>query len=59
MSEIGDVDNAIVNLYFEDGTIGAIDLSRNAIYGYEISSEISGLMEPCESATIGKRRCKS
>ena len=26
MSEIGDVDNAIVNLYFEDGTIGAIDL---------------------------------
>ena len=42
MSEIGDVDNAIVNLYFEDGTIGAIDLSRNAIYGYEISSEILG-----------------
>ena len=42
MSEIGDVDNAIVNLYFEDGTIGAIDLSRNAIYGYEICSEILG-----------------
>ena len=41
MSEIGDVD-AIVNLYFEDGTIGAIDLSRNAIYGYEICSEILG-----------------
>ncbi len=42
MKDVGDVDNAIVNMYFEDGTIGSVDLSRNAIYGYDISSEILG-----------------
>jgi scyllo-inositol 2-dehydrogenase (NAD+) len=42
MKEIGDVDNAIVNMYFEDGCIGAIDLSRNAIYGYAIYAELLG-----------------
>jgi inositol 2-dehydrogenase len=42
MKEIGDVDNAIVNMYFENGTLGAIDLSRNAIYGYDIHAEILG-----------------
>ena len=42
MKEIGDVDNAIVNMYFENGTLGAVDLSRNAIYGYDIHAEILG-----------------
>jgi scyllo-inositol 2-dehydrogenase (NAD+) len=42
MKEIGDVDNAIVTMYFEDGTLGAVDLSRNAIYGYDIQAEILG-----------------
>ena len=36
MKEIDDVDNAIVNMYFENGTLGAVDLSRNGIYGYDI-----------------------
>ena len=42
MKDIGDVDNAIVNMYFENGCLGAIDLSRNAIYGYDIHAEILG-----------------
>ncbi|MDE0767860.1 MAG: inositol 2-dehydrogenase [Opitutaceae bacterium] len=42
MKEVGDVDNAIANMYFEDGTLGVVDLSRNAIYGYDISTEILG-----------------
>jgi scyllo-inositol 2-dehydrogenase (NAD+) len=42
MEEIGDVDNAIVNMYFENGTLGAIDLSRNGIYGYDIHAEVLG-----------------
>lgn len=42
MKEIGDVDNAIVNMYFESGCLGSIDLSRNAIYGYDIHAEVLG-----------------
>jgi inositol 2-dehydrogenase len=42
MKEIGDVDNAIVNMYFENGALGAVDLSRNAIYGYDIHTEVLG-----------------
>ncbi len=42
MKEVGDVDNAIANMYFEDGTLGVVDLSRNGIYGYDIHSEILG-----------------
>jgi len=42
MKEIGDVDNAIVTMYFENGTLGVVDLSRNGIYGYDIQAEILG-----------------
>jgi inositol 2-dehydrogenase len=42
MKEIGDIDNAIINMYFEDGTLGVVDLSRNAVYGYDIRAEILG-----------------
>ena len=59
MSEIGDVDNAIVNLYFEDGTIGAIDLSRMPFMDTKSAPKFLGAMEPCKSATTGKPRCKS
>ncbi|MFN2480651.1 MAG: Gfo/Idh/MocA family oxidoreductase, partial [Pyrinomonadaceae bacterium] len=36
MKEIGDIDNAVTSLYFESGALGAIDLSRNGVYGYDI-----------------------
>jgi scyllo-inositol 2-dehydrogenase (NAD+) len=42
MKKIGDIDNAVVNMYFENGALGVIDLSRNAVYGYDISAEILG-----------------
>lgn len=38
----GDVDTAIVNLTFEDGTIATIDNSRKATYGYDQRLEIFG-----------------
>ncbi len=40
--EVGDIDNAIVNLRFATGALGVIDNSRVAGYGYECSSEIMG-----------------
>jgi inositol 2-dehydrogenase len=42
MKEIGDVDNGIVNMYFENGALGVVDLSRNGIYGYDVHAEILG-----------------
>jgi len=42
MKKIGDIDNAVVNMYFENGTLGCVDLSRNAVYGYDIRAEILG-----------------
>ena len=42
MKGIGDVDNAIATLQFENGSIGVIDLSRSGVYGYDIRTEILG-----------------
>lgn len=42
MKKIDDLDNAIINMYFENGTIGTVDLSRNAVYGYDIRAEVLG-----------------
>jgi len=42
MKTIGDIDNAITSLYFTNGALGVIDLSRNGIYGYDIRTEILG-----------------
>ena len=42
MKRVGDIDNAVVTLTFENGTLGVVDLSRNAVYGYDISAEVLG-----------------
>jgi len=42
MKEINDIDNAVVSLRFDSGALGAIDLSRNGVYGYDIRTEILG-----------------
>jgi inositol 2-dehydrogenase len=42
MEGIGDWDNAITNLRFKNGCIGAVTLSRNGVYGYGIHTEIVG-----------------
>lgn len=43
LATVGDIDNAVVTLTFAAGSIGAIDLSRSGIYGYDIATEILGL----------------
>ena len=42
MKTIGDIDNAVTSLYFANGALGVIDLSRNGVYGYDIRTEILG-----------------
>jgi scyllo-inositol 2-dehydrogenase (NAD+) len=42
METIGDIDNALVNLSFESGALGAVDMSRSGLYGYDIRAEIMG-----------------
>lgn len=41
-AELGDVDNAVIALRFENGALGVIDESRVAGYGYECSTEVLG-----------------
>lgn len=42
LKEAGDIDNAVINLRFSNGTIGNVDLSRNAVYGHDVRSEVLG-----------------
>jgi myo-inositol 2-dehydrogenase/D-chiro-inositol 1-dehydrogenase len=42
LKEVGDIDNAMINLQYSNGAIGNIDLSRNAVYGYDIRTEVLG-----------------
>lgn len=42
LKEVGDIDNAMINLRFANDTIGNIDVSRNAVYGYDIRTEVLG-----------------
>lgn len=41
-ASIGDIDNAVVSLVFTTGRLGVVDLTRNGIYGYDISTELLG-----------------
>lgn len=40
--EVGDVDNAMMNLRFEKGGLGNIEASRTAHYGYDIQCNVIG-----------------
>lgn len=42
LNTVGDIDNAVVNLLFERGGLGNVEVSRNALYGYDIRTEILG-----------------
>lgn len=42
LAEVGDIDNAVMNLKFANGAVGNVDVSRNAVYGYDIRTEIIG-----------------
>ena len=42
LKEVGDIDNAMINLKFANQAVGSIDVSRNAVYGYDIRTEVLG-----------------
>jgi predicted dehydrogenase len=42
LKEVGDIDNAVINLRFEIGALGNVEVSRNAFYGYDIRTEVLG-----------------
>ncbi len=42
LKDAGDIDNAVVNLVFASGAVGNVDVSRNAVYGYDIRTEVLG-----------------
>jgi myo-inositol 2-dehydrogenase/D-chiro-inositol 1-dehydrogenase len=42
ISEYNDIDTAIVTLKFENGAVGVIDNSRQAVYGYDQRLEVFG-----------------
>ena len=42
LNTVGDIDNAVVNMRFVNGGLGNVEVSRNAIYGYDIRTEILG-----------------
>ncbi|WP_330396852.1 inositol 2-dehydrogenase [Anaeromicrobium sediminis] len=42
IGEAGDIDTAVITLKFENGAIGIIDNSRQAVYGYDQRVEVFG-----------------
>lgn len=42
IGQAGDVDTVLITLHFENGTLGAIDNSRQAVYGYDQRVEVFG-----------------
>lgn len=39
---VGDVDNAMINVRFKGGGLGNVEVSRTALYGYDIRCEVVG-----------------
>jgi predicted dehydrogenase len=42
LATVGDIDNAVITLVFRGGGLGVVDLSRNSVYGYDVSTELLG-----------------
>jgi len=42
IGEVGDIDTTVITLRFENGVIGTIDNSRQAVYGYDQRVEVFG-----------------
>ena len=49
ISKVGDIDTALINLTFEDGSMAVIDNSRKAVYGYDQRVEVFGSKGMVES----------
>jgi scyllo-inositol 2-dehydrogenase (NAD+) len=42
LREADDIDNATINMLFSNGSLGNVEVSRNALYGYDIRTEVLG-----------------
>ena len=42
IGEVGDIDTAVITLFYRSGAIGTIDNSRQAVYGYDQRVEVFG-----------------
>ncbi len=42
LSTVGDFDNAMISLRFSRGGLGNVEVSRTAVYGYDIQAEVIG-----------------
>ncbi len=42
LRDVGDADNAMITLRFAHGGLGNVEVSRTAIYGYDIQTEVVG-----------------
>lgn len=42
LQAVKDFDNSVVNLVFEDGALGNVEVSRNSTYGYDVRTEVMG-----------------
>ncbi|HEX8938930.1 MAG TPA: Gfo/Idh/MocA family oxidoreductase [Candidatus Limnocylindrales bacterium] len=42
LAAVGDVDNAVVDLRFAGGAVGSVELSRDAVYGEDVRTEVLG-----------------
>jgi inositol 2-dehydrogenase len=42
LKPIGSIDNAVISMVFENGALGVVQLSLNAVFGYDIRAEIWG-----------------
>jgi len=42
LNSVGDFDNAVISLKFATGALGNVEVSRNALYGYDIRTEVLG-----------------
>jgi myo-inositol 2-dehydrogenase/D-chiro-inositol 1-dehydrogenase len=52
IGEVGDLDTAVVTIRFENGVIGTIDNSREAVYGYDQRTEVFGSKGRVQSGNV-------
>lgn len=58
IATVGDVDTALIQLKFENGALGIIDNSRQAVYGYDQRIEAFGSKGAAESTNETETRVK-
>lgn len=58
IATVGDVDTALIQLKFENGALGIIDNSRQAVYGYDQRIEAFGSQGAAESTNETETRVK-